>query len=537
MRHTSANRWRATVVGIALAVLAAVGEARAQTGTDALIDSLQHRAFNYFWYEANPTNGLIRDRNTLTSPASIAAQGFGLSAICVAVDHGWVSRAQARDRVLTTLQTYWNGPQGPGATGTIGYQGLFYHFLDMTTATRAWECELSTIDTALLLAGILDARQYFDRDDPSEILIRALADSINRRVNWQFMMAASGTPRGLMMGWKPGTAFTGYGQWVGYNEAMIMYLLALGSPTYPVDTTAWKKWTSGYVYGTQYGQTYVIFPPLFGHQYSHCWVDFRWQWDLYMRQRAITYFENSRRATYAQHAYCVANPLNRTGYSDSLWSITAGDGPPPIGYRARGAPPGQNDDGTITPTAAVSSIAFAPELAIPFIRNLYNTYAISVWGDYGFTDGFNLTTGWWDTDVIGIDQGPMVLMIENWRNEKVWLRFMRSPEIQTGLARAGFVPVMVDAPRATGAGSAVMVAGPNPFAATATIRFRLAEAGRVRLGIYDIGGREVARLVDGTRPAGWNEARWNADGIPGGVYYARLESGVRAVVTRLVRLE
>jgi len=257
-----------------------------------------------------------------------------------------------------------------------------------------------------------------------------------------------------------------------------------------------------------------------------------------MRQKEITYFENSRRATYAQHAYCVANPLHRVGYSDSLWGITAGDGPPPIGYRARGAPPAMNDDGTITPTAAVSSIAFAPELAIPFIRNLYNTYAISVWSDYGFSDGFNLTTGWWDTDVIGIDQGPMVLMIENWRNEKVWLRFMRSPEIQTGLARAGFVPVVVGAPpRATEVGPALLVAEPNPFATVATIRFRLAAAGAVRLRVYDLTGREVARLVDGARPAGWNEARWNADGIRGGVYYARLESGGRAVVTRLVRIE
>ena len=415
--------------------------AAAQT-IDAILDSLQYGAFRYAWYQANPTNGLIRDRSQSGSPCSIAAEGFGLSAICVGVDHGWVSRSDAATRVLTALQTFWNGPQGSASSGTIGYQGLFYHFLDMNTALRmvTWDTELSTIDTALLLAGILDAKQYFTGSDATEVQIRALADSIYRRVNWPFVVNSNG--KRIKMGWKPGTGFANFGDWTGYNEAMILYILAFGSPTKPVPLadipTSWSGWTSGYNWSTQYGYTYVIFPPLFGHQYSHCWIDFRTIQDAYMQGKGITYFENSRRATLAQHAYCIANPFGRVGYSDTLWGLTASDGP--TGYNARGAPPAQNDDGTITPTAPIGSIPFAPEIVIPTIRNLYGNYKTQLWGPYGFRDAFNLTPNpdWYGTDVIGIDQGPIILMIENYRTGLLWRLMQRCPYIITGLRRAGF---------------------------------------------------------------------------------------------------
>src|SRR2546426_6296356 len=396
---------RFTMLALMLGLCA--GEAHAQLSTQAVIDSLQYRSIGYFLSEVNPANGLIKDRSTATSPCSIASQGFGLSAICTAVERGFLTRADGATRVLTALQTYWNGPQGPAPTGMIGYKGLYYHFLDMSTAVRAWTSELSTIDTALLLAGVIDTKQFFTSSDPVETQIRALADSIYYRVDWTFVQ--NPTTKGIKMGWNPegGT----FGDWVGYNEAMILYILALGSPTHPTDTLGWNRWTSGYAYATQFGQTYVLFPPLFGHQYSHCWIDFRQIWDRYMKLKGLTYFENSRRATYAQRGYAIANPLHRTAYGDSMWGLTAGDGP--TGYIARGAPPTQNDDGTISPTAPVSSLPFAPEICIPVIRNLVNTYGPSIWGDYAFTDAFNPTVNWWDLDVLGIDQGPMVLMIEN----------------------------------------------------------------------------------------------------------------------------
>jgi hypothetical protein len=287
------------------------------------LDLVQRASFDFFWQEANPSNGLIKDRSASGAPCSIASVGFGLSSICVAIDRGWITRAAGRDRVLTTLKTFWEKPQGREAQGRIGYKGFFYHFLDMTTATRTWNSELSSIDTALLLAGILDAKQYFTDTDPTEIQLRALADSIYYRADWKWMRNFM---PGLAMEWKPETGFSG-AWWRGYNEAMIMYILGLGSPTYPIPSTTWAAWVSYYEWQTQYGYEYVNFPPLFGHQYSHCWIDFRNIQDDYMRQRGIDYFENSRRATLAARAYCSANPKRWAGYGENVWGITACDGP------------------------------------------------------------------------------------------------------------------------------------------------------------------------------------------------------------------
>ena len=352
----------------------------------------------------------------------------------------------------TALQTFWNTPQGLATSGVCGYKGLYFHFLDMNTATRTWSSELSTIDTALLLAGILDAKQFFDGPAPDEVLIRQLADSIYRRVDWTFVRTCNPTCcPAIRMGWKPESGFSTFGAWFGYNEAMILYLLAIGSPTHPILGCSWNTWTAGYDWETHYGYSYVRFAPLFGHQYTHCWVDFRHWNDAYMNARGITYFENSRRATYAQRAYCIANPGGFTGYGANLWGLTASDDPPPDPlYLAHGAPPAENDNGTITPTAAISSIPFAPEIAIPVIENLWNNYKSVLWGPYGFRDAFNLTLNpdWYGTDVLGIDQGPIAIMIENYRTGRVWNRFMQNPEIVAGLQGAGFTAVVgVEDPR------------------------------------------------------------------------------------------
>jgi len=516
-----------------LAMVTVAPVAKAQT-MDVILDDIQSSAFQYFWFEANPANGLIKDRSASGAPCSVASTGFGLTAICIAADHGWVSRAAAADRVLITLQTFWNGPQGSAASGMIGYKGFFYHFLDMNTATRTWDSELSPIDTALLLAGILDCKQYFNGPDATEGQIRALADSIYRRVDWPFMQNFN---PGILLAWKPGTGFAGYGQWIGYNEAMIMYLLALGSPTHPVASSAWTTWTSGYWWSSQYGYTYVIFPPLFGHQYSHVWIDFRNIQDPYMLGKGIDYFENSRRATLAQRAYSIANPGGYAGYSDSLWGITASDYPG--GYLARGAPPAQNDEGTITPTAAISSIAFAPDQVIPVVRNMYTNYLPQLWTVYGFRDAFNPTVGWYASDVIGIDQGPIIAMIENYRTEAVWNRFMKNSDILRGLQRAGFVglPTAVDPPLERPRSFELYWSEPNPFSRATTIRFRMGQAGRARLTVYDIAGREVERLVDDELPAGLHHAEFRAAGLPSGVYHYRLESNGRVTWKPVVLLK
>lgn len=410
---------------------------RAFANDAEFLDYLQQTTFDYFWYEANPTNGLVRDRSQPNSFASIAGVGFGLTGIGIAIDRGWITREQGRQRVLVTLRTFRDGPQGTGATGTIGYKGWFYHFLGLNTATRAWSSELSSIDTGLLLAGVLDAKQYFDANQPDEVEIRSAADTIFNRVDWQWMANGANS---LTMGWKPESGFIA-SRWIGYNEAMVLYILGLGAATNPLPAIHWSSWTSGYAWRTNRGYAYVEFPPLFGHQYSHCWIDFRHIADPYMNARGISYFENSRRATLAQRAYCIANPGGFAGYGSNVWGITACDGPgfgSFAGYNARGAPPAQNDDGTLAPTAVGGSLPFAPEVCLPTLRNLYDQFRTNLWTGYGFRDAFNLTANWWDPDVLSIDQGAMLLMIENYRSQKIWRRFMRLPEIRRGLQSAGF---------------------------------------------------------------------------------------------------
>ncbi len=505
--------------GLVLALLLCLPATRADAlSNEALMDTLQVTSFRYFWEQTNPANGLTRDRSAVGSPASIAAVGFGLSAICTGIDRGWVSRETGRARVRTTLNTFWTGPQGTGATGYIGYQGLFYHFLDMSTAKRTWDCEVSTIDTALLMAGILDCRQYFNTVDTLDVAVRALADSIYRRADWNFFRNSN---PGILMGWKPGTGFSGFGQWIGYNEAMILYILALGSPTHPVPTTAWNTWTSGYRWQTYYGYTYVNFPPLFGHHYSHCWIDFRSIKDAYMRTQGITYFENSRRATLAQRAYCTANPGGFVGYGADLWGLTASDGPE--GYNARGAPPAQNDNGTITPTAPGGSVPFAPTEALACLQTMWENHRAQLWGIYGFKDAFNLTQNWWGTDYLGIDEGPIILGIENYRTGAPWSRFMQDADVQVGLGRAGFLldTVGIEGPGVSNA-SALLTASPNPFRESMEIRFRVPSPGVVRLLLHDVTGRQVARLADGTRPAGEYSVTLEGAGLASGVYYYTL---------------
>ncbi|HTM57663.1 MAG TPA: glucoamylase family protein [Candidatus Udaeobacter sp.] len=519
-------------LGLTVAVLMLIAApAHAQISQDALLDSLQASGFRYFWYQANPSNGLIRDRDTGTSPCSIASVGFGLSAICVGVDHGWVSRADAASRVLTTLGTFWNGPQGTATSGTIGYQGLFYHWLDMNTATRTWSSELSTIDTALLLAGIIDCRQYFGGVDTTETQIRAIADSIYRRANWHFVALGSNGP--IYMGWKPETGFANFGYWQGYNEAKVLYLLAIGSPTNGLPGGLWKGWwCKTYSWQTQYGYSFYVFPPLFGHQYTECWFDFRGVMDDTMRTRGITYTENSRRATLAQRNYCIANPGHFLAYSDSIWGITASDDP--SGYSARGAPPNQGDNGTLVPTACISSMPFTPDESIQAARTLWDNFHDELWGPYGFRDAYNYGSGWWDTAYLGIDEGPIVLMIENYRTRAIWNRFMQNADVQRGMSLAGFLPFA----GASVPGPAVDLAlwsEPSPARGPARFHFRLPSAGHVRLALYDIGGRCVERLMDGDESAGEHIVTGGRLQRPG-VYLVRLEANGAVRAGKWVRL-
>ena len=429
---------------------------RLNNSQQAFLDSLQRDTFRYFWETANPDNGLVPDRAPRPSFASIAAVGFGLTSYLVGVERGYITRQQAADRTIKTLRFFANAPQSENAANVSGYKGFFYHFLDMKTGERFKQVELSTIDTALLLGGILSSQSYFDKNTPVETEIRQLAEQIYRRVDWTWIQ-----PRKpfVSMGWHPEKGFI-KNDWKGYNEAMLLYVLALGSPTHPVEADAWSAWTKTYDWETFQGQTHVNFDPLFGHQYSHIWIDFRGINDSYMTGKGIDYAENSRRATYANRAYCLENPAKWQDYGPTIWGLTACDGPNDtvvngrkfFSYRARGAASTQIvDDGTIAPTAAGGSMAFAPEICIPALQTMKTKYGAKLYGDYGFRDAFNptyryparvsngpTTMGWFDIDYLGIDQGPILLMAENLRTEFIWKLMQRNPHIRKGLQRAGF---------------------------------------------------------------------------------------------------
>ncbi|HWU76054.1 MAG TPA: glucoamylase family protein [Rhodanobacter sp.] len=431
----------------------------------ALVDDLEHRTFEWFWQTADPKTGLVPDSAPGHSFSSIAAVGFGLTAYGVGVERGYVTRKQAVQRTLATLRFFHDAPQNDSEDDATGYHGFYYHFLDMKTGHRAMRyVELSSVDTTLLLGGVLFAESYYDRDTPQEKQIRQLADQIYRAVDWPWMQ-----PRAplISMGWTPGGKFIP-ADWKGYNEGMLVYILALGSPTHPIKADAWSAWCATYpsTWGTFHGQTFLTFAPLFGHQYSQTWVDFRGIRDAWSRQHDLDYFENSRRATYSQRDYAIANPGHWSGYGQNVWGLTASNGPGDVtvhtaegkrefnGYTARGAGLDYiTDDGTIAPTAAAGSIAFAPEIVVPALAEMERRYGAAIYNKYGFVDAFNpsfhagtkLRTGrlvpglgWVDTVQLGIDQGPIVLMIENWRSDFVWKVMRRNPYIRKGLQRAGF---------------------------------------------------------------------------------------------------
>jgi hypothetical protein len=438
---------------------------------EAFLDDLEQRTFHWFWELADPVTGLVPDRAPTPSFSSVAAVGFGLTAYTIGAERGWVSRADAADRVARTLRFLLEAPQGDAPSGRAGTHGLFYHFLDMKTGLRFQTIELSTIDTALLAAGVLSCESYFDREDPIERQIRSDADVLYRRMEWDW---ASPRPPGIAMGWTPEEGYHSW-NWHGYDESMILFVLALGSPTHPVTSAAWDDFVSTYRWGEYQGQAYVNFSPLFGHQYSHVWIDFRGIQDRYMRERGIDYFENSRRATLAHRAYATANPMGWEGYGENVWGLTACDGPMDATLTIRGQtrtfhsywPRGAsltyvNDDGTIAPAAAAGSVPFAPEISIPALREMTRRWADNLCNQYGFLDAFNPTLrdtrvapkhgkivpgiGWFDIDQLGIDQGPIVTMIENYRSELVWRTMRRNPYIIAGLKRAGFTGGWLDRP-------------------------------------------------------------------------------------------
>ena len=417
------------------------------------LDKLQRETFGYFLHETNPSNGLVIDKTAPDWPSSIAATGLALACYPVAVERGFMSRAAAVERTLVTLRFFWNSPQGPEPDAT-GYKGFYYHFLDMQTGRRAWQCELSTVDSGFLLAGALTAGIYFDATTADESEIRTLADALYRRADWQWAQNQGAT---LTHGWKPESGFLSY-RWEGYDEALLLYMLGLGSPTHPLPESSYTAWASTYEWKNIYGYEYLYAGPLFIHQLSHVWIDFRGIQDAYMRNKGIDYFENSRRATYVQQQYAINNPLKHKDYGPCCWGITASEGPGPdsikidgierkfFDYVGRGVPYGP-DDGTLAPWALVASLPFAPEIVLPALNHCIHQAKMTQFNSYGFKASFNPSHpgnsgnpyGWWVSPYhFGLNQGPIILMIENYRSGFLWELMKQCPYLVTGLRRAGF---------------------------------------------------------------------------------------------------
>ncbi len=421
----------------------------------SFLDDLKKRTFFYFWELADKPTGQIPDRYPSHTFTSIAATGSGLTSYIIGIHNNWITRDEGAQRVLHALTWLWQCGQGPEISGKTGYKGFFYHFLTYGDGVRYRDVELSTIDTGLLMAGILSCQSYFDDENETETQIRNLADSLYLRVEWDWAMNGR---EYMSMGWHPESGFLD-AQWTGYNEAMILIIMALGSPTHPIHDRAWESWCSTYQWSEFYGQEHINFSPLFGHQYSHMYIDFRGIFDPFMTGKGIDYFENSRRATYTNREYCIDNPSGFYGYDHNIWGLTACDGPGDIkipfginsiqfrGYRARGASKLEIvDDGTIAPTAAGGSVPFAPEICVDALYTIKNKYGDLLYSKYGFKDAFNLSfhpegktePGWFDNDYIGIDQGPILIQIENWQTGLIWNIIKKNNYIITGLRKAGF---------------------------------------------------------------------------------------------------
>jgi hypothetical protein len=413
---------------------------------------LQRETFGYFLTEVNPANGLVPDKSRKRWPSSITAVGLALASYPIGVERKFMTRDEAVQITRTTLRFFRDGRQGK-SPGAIGDHGFYYHFLGMKSGRRAWRSEISTIDTTFLLAGALTAAAYFNRDTEAEQDIRQLADELYRRADWQWARHGGAT---VTHGYRPGVGFIRH-RWEGYNEALLLYVLGLGSPTYPLPPESYQAWLSTYVWRKVYDYEYVYAGPLFIHQLSHIWIDFRGIQDAYMREKGIDYFENSRRATYAQRAYAIHNPGQFANYDEDCWGFTASDGPgwktlivkgvkrQFFEYIARGIPDGP-DDGTLAPWAAAASLPFAPEIVLPALRYYTDEAKLKEGNPYGFTASFNPTYpdrsrnawGWVSRWHHALNQGPIVCMIENHLTGLTWRLMRESPYVVEGLRRAGF---------------------------------------------------------------------------------------------------
>ena len=421
-----------------------------QYQNEAQLDKLQFQIFSYFWHEGNPLNGLVTDKTAPDWPAGTAATGLALTSYPIAVERGFISRDLAVERTLATLRFFRNSRHGPEPEAT-GHHGFYYRFLDMIKGRRARISEISFIDTSLFLAGALTAALYFNDDTSSETEIRSLADELYLKADWQWALNGGTT---FLHGWKPETGFL-KSRSKGYDEAMLMYILSLGSPSFPIPENSYAEWVSTFEWINSHGYEHLYAGPLLIHQLPHVWIDFRGIQDEFMESKGIDYFENSERATRVQQLYAIENTGKFEGYGKYFWGLTISDGPCSsslkvngkgfLGHARRGVPYGP-DDGTVSPWSAVTSLPFAPDIVLPLIERLLKEQDMNIPVSYGFKSSYNPTFthkphspyGWRSPWHYATNQGPAMPLIENFRTGFLWDMMKNSNYISEGLRMAGF---------------------------------------------------------------------------------------------------
>ena len=506
-------------------------------GDADFMDMIQRATFRYFWQSAHPVSGLIRERTSSGDVCASGGTGFGLMTIPVGIERGYVTRAQGTARVLQVL-TFLSGTAEK-------HWGAFPHWINGATGAHVGflgpnDDTVDLVETSYIAQGLLTIRKYFDGGSADETQIRALATQMWEAIEWN-MFVGSGEST-LRWHRSPTTGLsTDYVR--GWNEAMITYLLAIASPTHAVPATFYQQgWArngamalnqSYYGYPLYVGSAYG--GPMFFAHYSFLGFDPRFKKDAY-----ANYYTHNRNHALVQVAYSTANPLSKVGYTATCWGLTASDDP--AGYSAHAANSG--DNGTLTPTAALASMPYVPQQSLAAARTFYNTYGATLWGFDGFKDAFNPGANWTGSDYLAIDQGPIVLMIENHRSGLLWKRFMANPEIAPALAAIGFVS---DSASVTGvpvtAGPRVLrlAASPNPSGGAMSFVVDLPVGADAAVEVFDLAGRQVATLHEGALAAGRHVLAWNGRGADGsaiapGVYLARVQAAGRAMTTRIVRV-
>jgi hypothetical protein len=495
-----------------------------QMSDDELLTMAQEASFRYFWDYAHPVSGLARERYNSGNTVTTGGSGFGIGALITGVERGFITRGQGVERMLKILNFL--------SVKADRFHGAFPHWLDGETGKvqpfSAYDNGGDLVETAFLIEGLLTARQYFNKNDADETSIRSMITAIWESVEWNWYRQ-SAESLVLFWHWSPNYLWKINMPVKGWDEALIIYLLAVASPTHSVSPLFYSGgWAS-----TNYtnGRSFYGIPlyvganyggPLFFAHYSFIGFDPRNKKDAY-----ANYFDQNKNHSLINRAYCMANPGGYKGYSGSCWGLTASDDP--TGYLAHEP---TNDNGTISPTAALSSMPYTPNESMSALKEFYNVYGKKIWGIYGFKDAFNVSRNWYADSYIAIDQGPVVCMIENYRSQVLWNNFMANPEIQPMLDKLGFKPDFTDVVEKSDKPSSYELKNnyPNPFNPVTTIAYSVPKEGKVSLKVYNLLGKEVARLVDEVKPAGSYNVLFDASKLASGVYFYKIEaSGFRSV--------